>query len=445
MRRLFSDEQVSRFLHAVCGQIKAKELHAEISDEILSHISDIVEEKMSQGMDQEQAVTAAIAQIGDPVLLGKQLHQAHKPKIAWGLLGLTVLFIGIGLIAMYAVQLALPDTQVRFFNKHVVFSCIGTVFMLTVLFVDYRKLRPASWLLYGSTVIIMLYVLLFGRTINGASRYVQIGFVTIDAACASLYLFIIALAGIMSSKIWSTYGTLRKWTVVILVPGLLYMAIPSMSTFMVYLFGSITLLFLTKKSWKEFTLIAGSVPLLLLSASLFSPSRFERFLLVLRPHSDPNGSGYAAIQSIEAIASAGMWGQGFAAAIRTLPMIHSEMIFTYLVYTLGWMAGFAIVAAAMLLIVRIGKIAMVIQDLYGKMVISGFLAIFALQFVWTMLMSAGLVPVVSLSLPFVSYGGTQLMFQSIAMGFTLSIYRRKDMISKQGLFNDATFYNISKP
>lgn len=442
MRRLISYEQVSRFLHTVCDQIKAKELHAEISDELVSHINDIVEEKMSKGMDKEQAVTAAIAQMGDPVLLGKQLHQAHKPKIAWDLLGLTGLFIGIGLIAMYAVQLALPDTQARFFSKHVVFSCIGTVFMLILLFVDYRKLRPASWLLYSSTVLIMLYALLFGRTINGASKYVHIGFFTIDIASASPYLFIIALAGIMSSKVWGTYGTLRKWTVVMLVPGLLYMAIPTISTFMVYFFGSITLLFLTKKSWKEFALIAGSVPLLLLLVSPFSPSRFERLLLLLRPYSDPNGSGYVAIQSIEAIKSAGMWGRGFAAAIRTLPMIQSEMIFTYLVYTLGWMAGFAIVAAAMLLIARIGKIAKVIQDLYGKMIISGFLAVFAVQFVWTMLMSTGLVPVAALSLPFVSYGGTHLIIQSIAIGFILSIYRRKDMISKQGLSNDAAFYNM---
>ncbi|MCI1696027.1 permease prefix domain 1-containing protein [Aneurinibacillus aneurinilyticus] len=97
-------DKVSDFLDLVCEQIKAKEIHSEIRPELESHLNDLIEQKIREGVHREEAIQQAIRQMGDPILLGKQLHKVHKPKIEWGLIGLVVVFLSIGLTATYAIS-----------------------------------------------------------------------------------------------------------------------------------------------------------------------------------------------------------------------------------------------------------------------------------------------------------------------------------------------------
>lgn len=152
-----------------------------------------------------------------------------------------------------------------------------------------------------------------------------------------------------------------------------------------------------------------------------------RLFTFLNPYRDPNGLGYTTIQSSKAISSAGVFGKGFSPENILLPELHSDFIFTYLVYTFGWIAGFVIVIMAIAFILRLGRMGTLIQNTYGKLLIIGFAVIISLQYVWNILMVLGFAPVVSIGMPFVSYGGLSMVVYFAVIGLISSIYKRRNV------------------
>jgi cell division protein FtsW (lipid II flippase) len=170
-----------------------------------------------------------------------------------------------------------------------------------------------------------------------------------------------------------------------------------------------------------------------------SPYQLERLLTYMNPYGDPQGNGYMTVQSIAAIQSAGWWGHGFASVLRTLPVIESEMLFTYIIYSLGWATGLGIGAMALVLLLRLAGIANKASDQFGSLVVKGLLAIFTLQFVWSILMSYGLLPLSEISIPFISNGGMLAVVQMASIGIILSIYRQKNMFPAHSTLEKPTY------
>lgn len=415
--------KVSNFLDQVCEQIKAKEMHSEIKLELESHLDDIIEQKLKEGVHKEETIQQAIRQMGDPMLLGKQLHQAHKPRMDWSLLSLSVIFIGIGLVAMYAIF------NSQLFVEKTVHTCIGIALMVLLYFWDYRKCKHFAWHLYILTVLIIGYSMFFGVERNGSPK-LSVGAMIIDFVSITPYLFTISLAGLMATKKWDSLSWIKRICIFILIPAFLIAKNHSSSFLMIYFFSFTVLLMFNKKNWKEFMrLVLPFFVLLIFVDSISFPYYKERLAAFLHPYADPLGISYMTVQSIEAIRSAGMTGQGFdTILVKLLPDTQGDMIFTYLVHSLGWMMGITIFVSVLFFVVRMIKIARQIRDYYGKLIVSGLLTIFCVQFFWNMLMSVGLLPMVGLSFPFISHGGTQLVFQLASVGMILSIYRRKDII-----------------
>jgi len=123
-----------------------------------------------------------------------------------------------------------------------------------------------------------------------------------------------------------------------------------------------------------------------------SPYRMARFLAFSNPRQDPQGSGYMVIQSIEAIRSAGFLGQGFNLPAGTLPSLHTDLIFTSIVYSFGWIAGLAVVVLATALFIIILRVARLVRDRYGRLLVSGLVGMLMIQFYWNILMTLGLAP-----------------------------------------------------
>nr|WP_253944916.1 FtsW/RodA/SpoVE family cell cycle protein [Paenibacillus sp. NEAU-GSW1] len=136
--------------------------------------------------------------------------------------------------------------------------------------------------------------------------------------------------------------------------------------------------------------------------------------------------------SIKAIHEGGIWGRGFGMPNEKLPFIHSEMIFTYLTYSMGWVMGGLIVAAAIALAIHVGGMIRGLRDRYAKALVIGLFSILCLQFVWVIGMSFGLLPIIAVTLPFISYGSSYTTIELLMMGIMLSIYRRKDMVGSLG-------------
>lgn len=148
----------------------------------------------------------------------------------------------------------------------------------------------------------------------------------------------------------------------------------------VYMVVLLTLL--TASGAKRTHILLGlTVPVLPIVWSIIQhPYRLQRLITYLNPVRDPLGSGYQQIRSLEASRSAGFWGQGFTFPVRTLPEIHSDMIFTYLFYTFGWLTGLAVMALAVTLIIRMIRLSTQLKDDYGRLLVMSITGIFGVQF-----------------------------------------------------------------
>jgi rod shape determining protein RodA len=432
MNNSVNDNIIRDFLSQVCAPIKARELHKDIKSELESHITEIIELKLQEGIEADSAVQQAIIQMGDPLQLGKQLHQVHKPSMDWSLIVIIVAFIGIGLLSMYDVYMSIPYRYYGVFTHKVFYATIGIVLLILFCILDYRKIKPYCYHLYFLTLAIMVFVILYGTQMSGTPM-LNLGFIQLDFLNASPYLLIISIAGILSNKSRLEFGAFADFSIFIMIPGFLYWIGHSFTGFIVYFISCIFLLVLTKKNWTQLLTTLAPLPLFMIfvfMSNLRNSSNIllERLNIFLHPYKDPLGAGYMVVQSLKAISSAGMYGHGFGVILKSVPAIQSDMIYTYLIYSLGWIMGLVVAAFVVLFILRIWKVAGKIRDPFGHFVIIGLCVVFSVQFIWHILMSVSLLPMLGMSLPFISHNASQSTLELAVIGIILSIYRRKDMI-----------------
>jgi cell division protein FtsW (lipid II flippase) len=176
-------EDMDSFLDEVCTQVKAREMHPEIRQEIGNHLQELIAQKEAEGgYTPKEAAFWAFRQMGDPAELGKRLHLVHKPQIYWGLLVTVLLFSIMSLFAMLSVDAGNQNTTMSFvyFTHQFMFVFLGIVIMCGLYFWDFRKLKDYSWLLYWITVGGMVLTRFFGVQVYGASRYFSVGPIQLD-------------------------------------------------------------------------------------------------------------------------------------------------------------------------------------------------------------------------------------------------------------------------
>ncbi|MFF2094117.1 FtsW/RodA/SpoVE family cell cycle protein [Paenibacillus sp. NPDC058174] len=436
-------EVVRLYLKRVCGHIGAKSVHDDIQQELLAHLEELVEEKEQEGFGQKEAIRLAVAQMGDPDDVGRQFHQAHKPKANWGLLAVVAVFIAIALTAMYSVQLARnPRISADFLMDKMVYIGIGLGIMAGLyFFFDYRKLKKYSWHLYGLTVLVMIMLPYLSYQINGRSGWVPIASLSFDGVWICLHLFILSIVGLlsMSGDKAAASGKLRRiafgfrdMLVLFVLPSFLFLRMSSPTYLVIYLICLIILMTVYAHRWLLLSsgLLTASVmfSLYLLTNKPFQYTLFVRLSSFFNLTGNPD-SMYMTRMSVQAIREGGLWGQGLGASNETLRFIQNDMIFTYLTYSMGWVMAGLILVVVITFMAQIGIMINRLRDRYAKGLVIGLFSLLCLQFIWCIGMSFGWLPIISIRLPFISYGGTSTLLELSAMGLFLNIYRRKDMIA----------------
>lgn len=424
--------RVDEYIQQVCHHIQNQDVHASISLELESHLADKIEDYESQGYDEENAITQAIADMGDPEQVGKQLHHAHKPRMEWSVIAIVAVLIGFGLLVMYSLSSTQSANHLSgwsFFENKVIGTLLGLSLFLAVLLGDYRKLKQYSKHLYLGALLLMLLVMFQGRTVNGSASYLDLGIIGLDVIGATTLLTILALAGMFSEWNWESRWTYVKAFAAFTAPFLMILSAPDMQAAFLLFIGFFVLMMTSsakkKVTFTLFGLITGSFACL---AFLFiRPYQIERIAAFLDPYADPNGAGYMIVQSLKLVGSAGMWGNGFGATIDSLPTVETEFIFTYIVHSFGVVTGSAIFILGIALLIRLLKAVKGVRDSYGFMLMSGLMTLFFIPYFWNILMVVGLLPVTSVNLPFISHGNVQFVQQMLLMGLVLNIYRHKDI------------------
>ncbi|WP_242242285.1 FtsW/RodA/SpoVE family cell cycle protein [Bacillus cereus group sp. BfR-BA-01309] len=404
-----------RFVSEVTNHIKSKEAKSFVATELEFHLKQAKNTWIEKGLSEEIAENKAVEQMGSPIKLGQELNKLHKPKVDWFLLILLVAAMGLGFLPI----IALGNTNDLLMNK-VIFVILGIVTAVGIMLLDYRKLERLGWLFYTIGILILLAIKCFPTISINGEALMKIGPIKIDCLMTIPFFFLTWASFFNNSR-------LKFIHLFILYLFSLYLFVTT--SIMVPIFIYITMVFVMlwwSKLGKKTAWLITMLPIFLfIIRDLFSWSavkeyRVARILGFLNPEHD---LWYLRLQ--EAMSSAGWFGT--YGNIKSIPAAHTDFVFASLTYYYGYVLALVLVLILSLFAVRIMNIAYKINDGYGKLLLVGGVTLFVVHFICNVGMILGLLPRVSISLPFISYGLVPTLFHAFIMGIVLSVYRRKDM------------------
>ena len=354
----------------------------------------------------------------------------------WGLLGMTVLLGFLGLVTLYsAVTSASPTPQKIYYFKQLVWYCAGLIVMVISFLINYKLLDRWANAIYAICILLLICVLLFGKYVGGARRWLILGPLSIQPSEFVKIAVIICLARYYS-KIANIRGlNLRELlTPLILaaIPIFLIVRQPDLGTAMlvVLIAGSMTVF--VKIERRSFLYIIASCIITIPMVWFFLKGyQKKRILTFLNPELDPLGAGYHIIQSKIAIGSGMISGKGFLKgtqnALSFLPEQHTDFIFSVLAEEMGFVGSVIPLLIFMMLIIWGLNIAYRCRDPFGTILAVGISSMIFWQVFINVGMAMGLMPIVGVPLPFISYGGSSIVAMMICIGLLMNVSMRRFM------------------
>ena len=354
----------------------------------------------------------------------------------WGLLGLAMVVGAFGLVALYSsVKAGEPSPNQMIFSKQLMWFCGGTVLMVAAFLFNYKHLDRWAYILYAFSIFLLLWVMLFGKNVGGARRWLALGPVSLQPS-EIVKIGVIIVLSHYYSRVADTRGlTIRQLLlpmVCTLIPVGLIVKQPDLGTAMLILLMATTITLFMKVERR--TLIA-----LVSAGAMFIPAAWfflkgyqkQRILTFFNPDRDPLGSGYHIIQSKIAIGSGMAFGKGFQKGTQNvlsfLPEQHTDFIFSVMAEEWGFIGAGLMVLLLMMIIIRGLQVAHGCREPFGTILAVGIAAMLFWQVVINVGMVMGLMPVVGVPLPLVSYGGSSVMTIMISIGIWLNISMRRFM------------------
>lgn len=345
---------------------------------------------------------------------------------AFTLLGCTVVLAVFGVVMLYEVSPASRAGGVL--SRQVVALVLGVIGAGTVLWLDYAWLRRLVIPMYATAVGLLVYVLFFGRAVNGARRWIEIAgtnFQPSDFAKVALLMALAAYCATAGSRITSFKGGILKPAMVIVpVVGLIFLE-PDWGTALILgLAASIVLLVAGIRL--RYAIIPGTLVVVAVGAALwFNGLRMERIYSWLHPYETREGVGYQAWQARLALASGGPAGLGFSSSTQRafVPEARTDFIFAIVGEEFGFVGSLLLLGTFGLILHAGLKIAQQAPDRYGALLASGISFLLAGQALCNMAVVSGALPNKGLTLPFVSQGGSNLLMMLVCVGVLLRIAR----------------------
>ncbi len=361
-----------------------------------------------------------------PPLAGKLL------QLNWPFLAVVTAITLIGVAALYSVA---GGSIEPWASRHVVRYCIGLALMFAIALIDIRWWLRAAYPLYALAIALLILVPIIGVESGGARRWLGYGEASFQPTELMKIALVLALARYyqwLSPQKVSWPHALLPPLLMISAPIVLALEQPDLGT--AALFGIIGagLLFLAGVSWVYFAgAIAAVIAALPHIWERLHDYQQERVLTFFDPGRDPLGSGYHILQSKIAIGSGGVAGKGFMqgtqAQLNFLPEKHTDFIFTMFSEEMGFLGGMVLLALYLLALGFIVFMAMRCRGTFARLMAAGVgLCLFAYVFI-NVAMVTGLLPVVGVPLPLVSYGGTAMLTMMAGFGFVLNAHLNRDV------------------
>lgn len=356
----------------------------------------------------------------------------------WTLLALVISICAIGVINIYSTGFSLGDNQSPLYLKQVQWMAMGLVFMLFTFLIDYRIINRFAYLIYAVTIASLIYVALFGHTANGAQRWISFGFILFQPSELMKVTVIITLARYFDDHKSHESYLLRELFVpfiLVMIPCVLILKQPDLGTALIIIIVFISIVLFIGMNWKSILIAAaGILAMLPVAWFLLKDYQKDRLLTFISPESDPLGTGYHIIQSMIAIGSGGFLGKGFLKGSQTqlkfLPEQQTDFVFSVFAEEWGFAGGLVLLVMFLFLLIWGLRIALHSKDLLGTILAFGITSLIAWQMVINMGMVLGMMPVVGIPLPFISYGGSAMFTLLGAIGLLMNVSVRRFILHR---------------
>ena len=350
----------------------------------------------------------------------------------WGLLAIALTICSIGIMQIYSATHEIPIWANAWW-KQILYVSLGLVLMWLIASIDYHTLLGQIPIIYITTVVLLVAVLLFGKSIAGARRWIQLPGLLLQVSEFAKLMIILLVARFLTELRRDTLELreLLKLGGLVAIPWLLVKREPDLGTALTYLpilavgvflaglrarYIAISVVLLVGISWVSFYHVLED----------YQRARIESFL---NPELDPRGSGYQVVQSKIAIGSGGMWGrgvtQGSQTQLRFLPVPHTDFVFA----TFGEEHGFVGVVVVLILyfwlLMQIVQNAQTAPDRAGMYICMGVAALLLFHLLVNVGMVVGLMPVTGIPLPLMSSGGSNMLSTFLMLGLVNNVRLRR--------------------
>ncbi len=316
--------------------------------------------------------------------------------------------------------------------KQLVWIGIGVGVFFGLLMFDYFSVGKISYIFYFITLLCLLLVLLFGKNVYGAQRWLMVGSISIQPSEIMKIALVLTLSRyFMDKRSISGFSGVVFPLVLTLLPMAFIIKQPDLSTGLILLPIFFAIMFVAGTRIKYiFVLIAfGLTSIPLLWFFMLKGYQKVRVVSFLWPDTVSSwGEGYHRMQSLIAVGSGGSfgsgWGSGIQSQLNFLPQGHTDFIFSVIAEEWGFYRGCAILCLYVVFLACSIGIAVNTRDAYGRLIVTGFTAMFASQILINVAMTIGLAPITGLTLPFISYGGSSLISSFIALSLMFNVRMR---------------------
>ncbi|HXN85885.1 MAG TPA: rod shape-determining protein RodA [Candidatus Binataceae bacterium] len=362
------------------------------------------------------------------------VDRRHLNHFDWALFSSVLALAAIGVLAVMSASYANSHHVLNgLVTRQLLWVGIGSLIMFGAVFFDYRAMITYAYPIYGATLALLIAVSVIGHSTGGSRRWINLGVFHLEPSELAKLAIVLVMVRYLREEPprggWRLHQMLIPG-LLLGVPAALVLKQPDLGTALVLVLITVTLVFVSGLNWRTMALLGVAAMLAApVSWHYLKPYQRQRLVSFIDPKADPLGSGYHIIQSEIAIGAGGPWGKGFMkgtqARLNFLPEETTDFIFAVFAEEFGLAGSVLLLALYASLIARGAWIARHARDRFGALLALGLTGIIFWQVAINIAMTTGMLPVVGIPLPLVSYGGSSVLTMMTAMGLLISINARR--------------------
>ena len=369
-------------------------------------------------------------------------REREESYIDYSMIFIILFLLAFGLIMLYSTssyEANLDYGDSAYYFKHqLIPSILGLAGMVVLSYIPYRIYARLAMPIYLVAAALLVAIIPFGKTINGAKRWIIIAGVSIQPAEVAKVATIIFTAT-MIIKLKKNLTTLKGFGIALMFPavlaGMVYIITRNLSSAIIIMGITVVMLFISTPGYRMYIIVAAGVlafaaALVVIIANSNQTSgmnyRFERVLAWLDPQAHASGKGFQTLQALYAIGSGGIFGKGLGESMQKMgfiPEAQNDMIFSIICEELGLFGAIAVMLMFLLLIWRLMVVANNAPDMFGALLVIGVMGHIAIQVILNIAVVTNTIPNTGITLPFISYGGSAVIIQLAEIGIALNVAR----------------------